>query len=305
MKPEDRSDPSVVPVTHSDAAPADGDGGYWSPSAAAAPLPPGAARRADAADFGIEEPKTYEFPARARSPLPHAVAFVILLILTGVVAMTVGFTWEGEDIGSGAYSTVVALALATVGSGLLWIRRIGVNARLFGLPLTALALLPWANVALPLMSTEGTAVVGIAFRLVAAILATFAFGLFVRRTFVTKVWTAGRIPHDSLSGLLWLPELVATEVLLIGSFVNVLRHEERTFTTQSGITITTIEIEQLSPTLVVFCLLIIVLSAVAMITTLVIATVLQHMGITREKGERAQEQAEKDADLALQHPATR
>lgn len=131
---------------------------------------------------------------------------ITLFLLNGQV-----LGYRGTDHGRLAWA-LVAMGIATV-LVTVWIRRLGVNARVdagfFGAVLVLLAIPAWYTLPVTIGNNQDLGLGEARLRLTILLVVLVAQALFVRWTLSAKSWRAGRLGLPACTFVLWLPLAVA------------------------------------------------------------------------------------------------
>lgn len=232
---------------------------------------------------------THRYTTTARSPLWFLLGS--WLCLAGAFAVFVA--WAGwsdpfdDQAGVDVAVLVVPVLLLIAGSvlGLLCLRQIGVNAGRYGVWLVLFAGIQWEGLAYA-GRDRAESLEAYQLRTVVALLVGTLLLATVRRAYVTKLWLAGPLPAPGLSHLLWLPSLVVSVILNVALAVQAFGAQQVTTATY-----TAWRVEPVPAGVIVLYVGVQILVGLGMLVTTLSAIIVQHVGIGRERRERAHHEA--------------
>lgn len=213
----------------------------------------------------------------------------------------------GEDVRFASYSdtrmwVTLALLLLAATVVVLWIGRIGSNLRSgqqpFGAFLPIVAFPAWWLLPISIGSTtDATRTRGdLLVRFLVAFALIFAQFLLMRWPTLNRIWRAGRLPYDLASILLWLPMMIPWLMYFGSTAFSLLAVGERGSLSDSA--------WRPTPAMLDWARSLTRVSAVATLILLVVVSVVQHLGVARDRAAlEASRQRSHDERLPLLPPS--
>jgi hypothetical protein len=197
-----------------------------------------------------------------------------------------GVLLPGEEIRFGSYSQsrmwiALALLMVAVAAVLTWIGRLGHNLRQteqpFGAVLPLLALLAWWILPLTIGMTgdadRSRSDLLVRFLLAFGIL--FAQFLLLRWPLVNRIWRSGHLPYDVASIVLWLPMLIPWSMYFLSSAYSLFDVGDEGSIADSS--------WRPTPAMVDWARDLSRATAIGLLVLLVVVSVMQHVGMVRDR----------------------
>lgn len=215
----------------------------------------------------------------ATSPLSYLIVVVVMVIALAVDLFSAGseaFSDDSVDDAAGQFVLALLLIIAVGLVVFLWIRRIGLNAGLFGGWLVLGAVFPWERLAYIGGSTADLTLVQV--RVTVAALLGLGAVLVFRRKIIVQTWRAGLLPAPIIAEIIWVASFLG-QLILSGAVLQMVFSAEE-YSTEF---VRGYRFDDPNPAAIAAALVLIGASALGWFATLIAATVSQHVAIVEDR----------------------